>query len=595
MGGGTTVFNLASGLSETVPGVTVDNGGSITGAGVITSTSAYDIRSGSVAATLAGNVGLNKTTSVTAALSGSNTYSGATNVTAGSLNLSNQNAVQNSTVTMGGNATSSVGLVFDQSVSGHAFNFGSLAAASAGNGNDIVLQDNATTPNFVALTVGSNNASTTYAANLSGGGSLTKSGTGTLVFAGTNSYTGVTNITAGTLQFSSKAALYNGNTASWTTTNLVVNSGATAAFGVGGNGDFGVGDIDAIKALATSSGGFKSGANLGLDTTDAGGNFIYNSAITNTNGNTLGLTKLGAGALTLGGANRYSGPTNVGAGTLQAGIATQAFGSNSAVTIANNVTTPATLSLNGYDETIGSLSGYGSVALGSHLLTVGGLNSNTTYAGTIGGSGGQLTKVGTGMLTLANTNTFSGLTTVSNGMLRLAAANALSGNIYVGASGKLNLGVSNAINSSSLNVELNGGVLSTLAAAQSMGALNISAASIIDFGTNGVASETLRFDSLVGGSQAFAVNNWTSQDHLVFTSNTNLDTGYLASIQFGGFKYTGASLTAFSGGGYEISPSNLTPVPEPTTVLGALALLGFVGWRERRRISAILGQLKATA
>ena len=32
----------------------------------------------------------------------------------------------------------------------------------------------------------------------------------------------------------------------------------------------------------------------------------------------------------------------------------------------------------------------------------------------------------------------------------------------------------------------------------------------------------------------------------------------------------------------------LVPVPEPTTIFGALALLGLVGYRERRRLGALL-------
>ena len=35
-------------------------------------------------------------------------------------------------------------------------------------------------------------------------------------------------------------------------------------------------------------------------------------------GGTLGLTKIGSGTMTLGGANTYSGATTVSAGTLQA-------------------------------------------------------------------------------------------------------------------------------------------------------------------------------------------------------------------------------------------------------------------------------------
>ena len=89
-------------------------------------------------------------------------------------------------------------------------------------------------------------------------------------------------------------------------------SGATAAFNVGGTGEFTSANIATLAALGTSSGGFANGSFIGLDTTNAsGGNFTYAGVIANTNGgaNVIGLSKLGTGALTLTGANTYSGGT----------------------------------------------------------------------------------------------------------------------------------------------------------------------------------------------------------------------------------------------------------------------------------------------
>ena len=144
------------------------------------------------------------------------------------------------------------------------------------------------------------------------------------------------------------------------------------------------------------------------------------SAIISTTGN---LVKAGAGTLQLSRANTYTGTTTVNTGTLQAGIITNAFGTNSAVTLAN--TAGAVLDLAGFSNTIGSITGGGTsggnVTLGSGTLTVGSLNTSpAAYAGIISGTGG-ITKSGTGILILAGDNTFSGLTTVSAGTLKLGA------------------------------------------------------------------------------------------------------------------------------------------------------------------------------
>ena len=78
--------------------------------------------------------------------------------------------------------------------------------------------------------------------------------------------------------------------------------------------------------------------------------------------------------------------------------------------------------------------------LGSATLTVGTDNSNTTYVGSITGTGGSLVKVGSGTLTLSGTNTFSGGLAVNAGTVAVPSDAALGSNshtVAVGPSGTL--------------------------------------------------------------------------------------------------------------------------------------------------------------
>ena len=234
-------------------------------------------------------------------LSGNNGFTNQTNVSSGTLNLSNTNALQNSTLNL---STGSV--VFDQSVAGKAFAIGGLAGITP-----IVLNNNASIPAGIALTVGGNNQNTTYAGQFGGLGSLIKVGIGTLTL--TSGGTGIT----GNYNYSGGLTIDGGT----------VSTVTIAALGVGGNGGY------PSVATVTLNGGeldFTNTANplvstvtMSLGSGNGSIGILLSSTTWNVSAGVTGpgmLAKNGAGILWLNGrANNYSGGTTVTAGTLTAG------------------------------------------------------------------------------------------------------------------------------------------------------------------------------------------------------------------------------------------------------------------------------------
>lgn len=124
------------------------------------------------------------------------------------------------------------------------------------------------------------------------------------------------------------------------------------------------------------------------------------------------------GTLTLANANTHAGDTRVTAGTVALGNALAV--QNSTLTVAGGTAAFTASGTSSY--TLGGLAGTSALDAGSNTLVVGGNNQSTAYGGNL--TAAQLTKAGSGTLTLSGSSTLGG-TTVSGGALVAASNGAL--------------------------------------------------------------------------------------------------------------------------------------------------------------------------
>lgn len=268
---------------------------------------------------------------------------------------------------------------------------------------------------------------------------LTKTGSGTLTLSGANTYTGATTILDGTLRYGAFSVLSD-------TTAVTVSAPGTlnlATFG------------DIVGSLAGDGTVTLGSAPLEVGTDNTSTTF---SGTMNGTGQFI---KNGTGTFTLSGTITAGGNVTINEGTFRLASANRIADGRF---IAMGLT--GIFNLNGFDETIGGLSGGTSntVTLGGGTLTTGGLNIATSFFGAISGSG-SLIKEGTEVFRLERSNSYTGSTTVNAGTLLINGS--VTSNVTV-ASGAT-VGGSGTINSSnSLTVQSGG----TIAPGTSPGILN---------------------------------------------------------------------------------------------------------------------------
>ena len=498
---GTVTLNAASTLGA-MTGQELDLNGTLAlGTRALTlgtSTGAGTVR---IAGQVTGTTGTVTAAFGTTVLSNSaNSYAAATTVNSGATLVAAANnalgtAAAGTTVNSGGTLGFQGGINYSTAEA--------VALNGSGVGGNGAVQNLSGTNAFAgALTLGS--ASTIGAAassqlNLSGAIAL---GSGNNLTLGSASETGTVNTTGviggtGNVTAAGGTAVL-GNSGNTFTGTVQVGSGATlqaGSSGALGNAANGLSlSGGTLQATATYSLASTHGITLvngaGGGTIDTQGNTVtYNGVIAGTGtGDTL--TKVGSGTLSLGGANTYKGATVINGGTLSTS-ASNVFNTTSLLTI-----TSGAFSLLGSSQTVGALSGAGTLNLGS---------------------GGSLTLSG-------GSGTFSG--TVSG-----------SGMLTVGSGATLTLGAS--ISNSSLNLDLAGGSLFLNGTTDTIGNLTLTGNSVIDFGSP--SATTLNISNLNLNGYTLTIQDWTKALDFMyaqtFTGATHDVTGTTPEnqITFNGF------------------------------------------------------------
>ncbi len=488
-----------TGANTYTAGTTISTGSSLTlsGAGSIQGSVANDGTlqfAGSGTTTLSGAIsgsGALQQVSGTTVLTGANSYTGGTTISGGTLQLGT-----------GGRLASSGAMTVDDGtfdLNGNAQTVGALS----GTGGAVALGVGG------VLTV-NQSGNTSYAGVVGGNGSLVKAGSGTLTLAGANTYAN-TVVNAGVLQLGAGGSLA-------ATSTLTVNGGT---FDVNGS-------TQTIAALAGTGGAVALGN--GALTVDQAGNTSYAGAI----GGTGSLTKAGSGTLVLAGVNSYTGGTTVSGGTLQLGI-DGALAAGGALTVNGG-----TFDLNGYNQTVGTLSGTGgAVALGSGALTVD-QSGATTYAGSIGGAG-TLIKAGNGTLILSGANSLTN-TVVSGGVLQGTTA-SLQGGIVNNAAVVFNqstTGTYAGAMSGTGSMTVNGGGIVVVTGANTYtGGTTITTGSTLQLGAGGTTG------SIAGNVAVDGTLTFYRSDNIVFAGNIS-GNGGIKLMGTGSVDFTGTN--TFTGG-----------------------------------------------
>jgi ELWxxDGT repeat protein/autotransporter-associated beta strand protein len=299
---------------------------------------------------------------------------------------------------------------------------------------------------------------------------------------------------------------------------------ADLTINAGYSGTISLGRSLSVGSLAGSTGQLALGSNR-LTTGSNNSHTTFDGVLSGVGG----LTKTGKGSFYLRQGSSYDGPTTIENGSILVSVNNALGSPNGGTTVGGgvsarlvfergvNYTTPEPITINGGGFnglatlaglgnssftgpiSVASTSTIGAYPAGSTFTLSGAINNNgyglnfvgtgdTVLAGVISGSG-TFTKDGTGMVTISNSNSYSGVTTVKAGTLRLNGSVASDVTIKTGAV----LGGTGTVGASIVN----GGTLSP--ALQQLGILSgtsgdFSAGGVLRTQVSGYATAGVDFD-----------------------------------------------------------------------------------------------------
>lgn len=456
----------------------------------------------------------------------------------------------NPTITLGGTLTlTAKSVLFDNSLGTGLITGGQLGTT---NVETVIITNGSVAGN--ALTVASPIGS--------GTGSLTKSGTGTLIISGNNSYTGNTIINEGTVRMSGATATLGVITTAANATSL--RQGATLDLnGAGAGGVITIGGLNGAGTVTNSGGGVGTASTLAIGTsvTTTAGTFsgILQDGV-GVGAGILNVTKDGTAAQTLSGLNTYTGVTTIGTTAIITANTLANIGSPSSIGSGQAGSNAASLVFTG---TTAGINYTGTTAVSTDRLF--------TFNGSVANSGAQIANGSANNAPVVFSNTgalaFGAGATVAQ---TLILGGTSTGDSFFFPQINDNGGLRTSVSKTGVGVWILGN-----------GANGYTGTTTITAGLLGASSTSLPAGSplVLGGGQFLSSGTFTRNVVTAVTPGNLDEVNWSAA---GGFAAAEAKLIVAMGG--TGSPTALTWgangfVPTGNLVLGAASALSELEWR----------------